>query len=67
MNKMQFYISRLNKFFLFHNLFNNKLKDNILFLSYDNNWLVIYDKNYLPIENIKLLEDFNTNSLENNK
>ena len=45
---------------------NNKLKDNILFLSYDNNWLVIYDKNYLPIENIKLLEDFNTNSLENN-
>ena len=45
---------------------NNKLKYNILFLSSDNNWLVIYDKNYLPIENIKLLEDFNTNSLENN-
>ncbi|MDC3232131.1 hypothetical protein OA981_01120 [Prochlorococcus sp. AH-716-A09] len=45
---------------------NNKLKNNILFLSYDNNWLVIYDKNYLPIENIKLLEEYNTNSLENN-
>ncbi|KGF88085.1 hypothetical protein PROCH_0256 [Prochlorococcus marinus str. EQPAC1] len=45
---------------------NNKLKSNILFLSSDNNWLVIYDKNYLPIENIKLLEDFNKNSLENN-
>ena len=45
---------------------NNKLKYNILFLSSDNNWLVIYDKNYLPIENIKLLEDFNKNSLENN-
>ncbi len=45
---------------------NNKLKYNILFLSSDKNWLLIYDKNYLPIENIKLLEDFNTNSLENN-
>ena len=45
---------------------NNKLEYNILFLSSDNNWLVIYDKNYLPIENIKSLEDFNTNSLENN-
>ena len=45
---------------------NNKLEYNILFLSSDNNWLVIYDKNYLPIENIKLLEDFNSNSLENN-
>ena len=45
---------------------NNKLKYNLLFLSSDNNWLVIYDKNYLPIENIKLLEDFNKNSLENN-
>ncbi len=45
---------------------NNKLKYNILFLSSNKNWLVIYDKNYLPIENIKLLEDFNTNSLENN-
>lgn len=38
---------------------NNKLKYNLLFLSSYNNWLVIYDKNYLPIENIKLLEDFN--------
>ncbi len=45
---------------------NNKLKYNLLFLSSDNNWFVIYDKNYLPIENIKLLEDFNKNSLENN-
>ncbi len=45
---------------------NNKLKYNILFLSSDNNWLVTYDKNYLPAENIKLLENFNTNSLENN-
>jgi hypothetical protein len=45
---------------------NNKLKYNLLFLSSDNNWLVIYDKNYLPIENIKLLEDFNKNSLVNN-
>ncbi len=45
---------------------NNKLKYNILFLSSDNNWILIYDKNYLPIENIKLLEDFNKNSLENN-
>ncbi len=45
---------------------NNKLKQNILFLVSDNNWSVIYDKNYLSIENIKLLEDFNKNSLENN-
>ncbi len=45
---------------------NNKLKQNILFLSSDNNWIVIYDKNNFSIEKIKLLEDFNKNSLENN-
>ncbi len=45
---------------------NNKLKQNILFLSSDNNWLVIYDKNNFSFENIKLLENFNKNSLENN-
>ncbi len=46
--------------------FNNKLKHNILFLSSDNNWLIIYDKNNFPIKYIKLLEDFNKNSLEDN-
>ncbi len=45
---------------------NIKSKQNILFLSSDNNWLVIYDKKNFSIENIKLLEDFNKNSLENN-
>ncbi len=46
--------------------FNTKLKHNILFLSSENNWLIIYDKNNFPIKNIKLLEDFNKNSLEDN-
>ncbi len=46
---------------------NNNLKQNLLFLSSDNNWLLIYDKNKFLIERIKLLEDFNKNSLENNK
>ncbi len=45
---------------------NDKLKQNILFLSSDNNWLLIYDNNNFSIEGIKLLEDFNKNSLENN-
>ena len=45
---------------------NNKLKQNILFLNNDDNWLLIYDKNSLSIESVKLLEDFNKNSLENN-
>ena len=45
---------------------NNKLKQNILFLSSDNNWLLIYDKHNFSLEETKLLEDFNTNSLENN-
>ena len=44
----------------------NNLKQNILFLSSDNNWLLIYDKNNFSIERIKLVEDFNKNSLENN-
>ncbi len=44
----------------------NNLKQNILFLSSDNNWLLIYDKNNFLIERIKLVEDFNKNSLENN-
>ena len=45
---------------------NNKLKQNILFLSSDNNWLLIYDKHNFSFDKIKLLEDFNKNSLENN-
>ena len=45
---------------------NTKLKQNYLFLFSENNWFLIFDKNNLSIENIKLLEDFNTNSLENN-
>ncbi len=45
---------------------NNNLKQNILFLSSDNNWLLIYDKNNFSIDRIKLVEDFNKNSLENN-
>ncbi len=44
----------------------NSLKQDVLFLSSDNNWLLIYDKNNFSIERIKLLEDFNKNSLENN-
>jgi hypothetical protein len=44
----------------------NNLKQDVLFLSSDNNWLLIYDKNNFSIERIKLLEDFNKNSLENN-
>ncbi len=45
---------------------NNNLKQDVLFSSSDNNWLLIYDKNNFSIERIKLLEDFNKNSLENN-
>ncbi len=45
---------------------NNNLKQNVLFLSSDNDWFLIYDKNNFSIERIKLLEDFNKNSLENN-
>ncbi len=45
---------------------NNNLKQNILFLSSNNNWLLIYDKNNFSIDRIKLLEDFYKNSLENN-
>ena len=45
---------------------NNNLKQNVLFLSSDNNWLLIYDKNNFSIERLKLVKDFNKNSLENN-
>ena len=45
---------------------NNKLQQNILFLSADNKWLLIHDKNKLSLGSIKLLEDFSKNSLENN-
>ena len=45
---------------------NNKIKQDILFLKTDNNWFLIYNKNDLSIDNIKILEDFNKNSLENN-
>ena len=48
------------------NELNKKLNQNILFLISDKNWLIIFDKNKLSIENIKLLEDFNKISLENN-
>tara|TARA_A100000164_G_scaffold235625_1_gene209266 strand:+ start:506 stop:1969 length:1464 start_codon:yes stop_codon:yes gene_type:complete len=48
------------------NELNKKLNKNILLLISDNNWLIIFDKNKLSIENIKLLEDFNKSSLENN-
>ncbi len=43
-----------------------KLKQNTLFLMNDSNWFIISDKNFFPVENIKLLEDFNKNSIENN-
>ncbi len=43
-----------------------KLNQNILFLISENNWLIIFDKNDLSIEKIKLLKNFNKNSLENN-
>ena len=43
-----------------------KLKENVLLLISENNWLIIFDKNNLSLENIKLLKDFNKNSLENN-
>ena len=45
---------------------NEKLRQNIILLISDKNWLIIFDKNNLSIEKIKLLEDFNKNSLENN-
>ncbi len=48
------------------NELNTKLNHNILFLISDKNWLIIFDKNKLSIKNIKLLEDFNKNSIENN-
>ena len=48
------------------NELNKKLKQNMIFLNSDKNWYIVFDKNKLSIENIKLLEDFNKNSLENN-
>ena len=45
---------------------NNQLKQNILFLIADNNWLLIVDKNKSSLDSIKLLKNFNKNSLENN-
>ena len=44
----------------------SKLKNNALLLISDNNWVIIFDKNKLSIDNLKLLEDFNKNTLENN-
>ncbi len=45
---------------------NNKIKQDILFLNSENNWFLIYNKNDFSLDNIKLLEDFNKNTLENN-
>ena len=45
---------------------NEKLNQNGLFLISENNWIMIFDKNNLSIGEIKLLEDYNKNSLENN-
>ncbi len=45
---------------------NDKLKQNILFLISDKNWIIIYDNSNLSIENIRLLKDFNKYSLEKN-
>ena len=45
---------------------NKKLKQNLLFLISDKNWFIVFEKNKLSIENIKLLEDYNKYSLENN-
>ena len=47
------------------NELNKKLKQNMLFLNLTTIGIV-FDKNKLSVENIKLLEDFNKNSLENN-
>ena len=43
-----------------------KLHQNILFLISEKNWVIIFDRNSLPIEKIELLEDFNKNSLDDN-
>ncbi len=45
---------------------NKKLKENLLLFISDNNWLIVFDKDNLSIENINLLEDFNKNTLDNN-
>ena len=48
------------------NEFNEKLKNNLLLLISENNWVIIFDKSALSLENIKLLKDFNRNKLKNN-
>ncbi len=48
------------------NEFNEKLKNNLLLLISENNWVMIFDKSSLSLENIKLLTDFNRNKLKNN-
>ena len=45
---------------------NQKLKQNALLLISKSNWLIIFEKNNFSIENLKFLEDFNKNSIENN-
>ena len=45
---------------------NKKLNKNFLFLVSGANWIILFDKNNLSIDSIKLLEDFNKNSLNNN-
>ncbi len=46
--------------------FNEKLNQNLLFIVSDTNWFIVFDNNKLSIESIKLLDDFNKDSLENN-
>ncbi len=48
------------------NEFNEKLKNNLLLLISENNWVMIFDKSDLSLEDIKLLTDFNRNKLKNN-
>ena len=48
------------------NELNDKLENNLLLLISDKNWVIIFDKNCLSVENIKLLNDFNKNNLKNN-
>ncbi len=48
------------------NELNDKLKNHLLLLISENNWVITFDKNNLSIENIKLLKDFNKNNLKNN-
>ncbi len=45
---------------------NEKLKQNILLLISDDNWVIVFDKNSLSFEDIKLLEDYHRDILKNN-